>query len=131
MLPRDLYIFWVFFTYVIAVPSFIIAGYVWQILGRAGGGAVFCPHPWAASERPILNRVEQSKNFSNFWLLLKEIIPTMFHASSFTTILPWSQQDKKINHHYQLKAWVALGFVLMTFFHICFDRHCFFICISL
>ena len=96
-----------------------------------GGGPFVPPHPWAASKRSILNRVEQSKSFSNFWLLLKEIIPTMFHASSFTTILSWSQQDKKINHHYQLKAWVTLGSALMTFFHICFDRHCFFICISL
>ena len=130
VLSGDLYIFWVFFTYVIAVQSFIIAVYVWQIL-RRGGRPFAPPYPWAASKRSILNRVEQSKSFSNFWLLLKEIIPTMFHASSFTTILSWSQQDKKINHHYQLKAWVALGSALITFFHICFDRHCFFICISL
>ena len=38
------------------VPSFIIAGYVWQILG--GGGFLPSPsHPWAAPKMPILNRV--------------------------------------------------------------------------
>ena len=57
-----------FFRLGITVPSFIIAGYVWQILGR---GSLFAtPHPW----RPILSRVkeqisegpnEQSRN--DYW----------------------------------------------------------------
>ena len=41
------------------MPSFIIVGYVWQILGTEG---LFAPHhldPWAASKQPILNRVNE------------------------------------------------------------------------
>ena len=47
------------------MPNFIIAGYVWQILGRGP----FCPrpcpppHPWAAPKEPILNSVKM-KNAS-------------------------------------------------------------------
>ena len=33
---RDSYIFWVFFSQGITVPSFMIVGYVWQISGRWG-----------------------------------------------------------------------------------------------
>ena len=40
------------------VPSFIIVGFVWQILGRGP----FCPtpHPWAVPKRTVLNRVNGS-----------------------------------------------------------------------
>ena len=38
----------------IKVPSFIIVGYVWQIVGR---GAILPPHPWATPKKPTLNRV--------------------------------------------------------------------------
>ena len=37
------------------MPSFIIVGYVWQILGRSG-------HPWAAPKMPILNRINIENN---------------------------------------------------------------------
>ena len=37
---HDLCIFWIFFRSGTTVPNFIIAGYVWQILGRVGP---FCP----------------------------------------------------------------------------------------
>ena len=41
------------------MPSFIIEGYVWQILGRGEGP--FCPpHLWAAPKNPILNRVKSA-----------------------------------------------------------------------
>ena len=40
----------------ITVPSFIIVGYVRQILGM---GALFSPHPWAAPKSFILNRVNE------------------------------------------------------------------------
>ena len=39
---RDSYIFWIYFMEGITVPSFIIAGYVLQILGR---GSLFAPLP--------------------------------------------------------------------------------------
>ena len=35
------------------MPSFIIVGYAWQILGR---GVFLPPHPWAVPKRPILNK---------------------------------------------------------------------------
>ena len=35
--------FWIFF---VTMPSFIIVGYVWQILG------FMAPHPWAAPKKP-------------------------------------------------------------------------------
>ena len=35
-LSRDLYIFWILFGWGITVPSFIVVGYVWQVLGRGG-----------------------------------------------------------------------------------------------
>ena len=38
----DSYIFWIFFREGIAVPSFSIAEYVLQILGKVGA---FCPSP--------------------------------------------------------------------------------------
>ena len=41
----DSYIFWIFFRLGITVPSFIIAGYVWQILGRGGEGFFAAPFP--------------------------------------------------------------------------------------
>ena len=31
-----IFIFWIFFTWGMTVPSFIFVGYVWQILGRRG-----------------------------------------------------------------------------------------------
>ena len=34
VVPRNLYIFWIFFRSVITLPSFFIVGYVWQILAR-------------------------------------------------------------------------------------------------
>ena len=40
-MSRDLYIFWIFLGWGIAVPSFIIVGYVWQISGR---GAIHEQH---------------------------------------------------------------------------------------
>ena len=52
--------FWIFFRQVITVPSFIILGYVWQILGR---GAFLSPHPWAAPKTPILNRVKTNSSW--------------------------------------------------------------------
>ena len=39
------------------MPSFIIAGYVWQILGR-GGPKRPPPQPWAAPKKPILDRIK-------------------------------------------------------------------------
>ena len=41
-MSRDSYIFWIFFRSGITVPSFILVGYVWQILGR---GAFLPPPP--------------------------------------------------------------------------------------
>ena len=56
---RDLYVFWIFFTSGIAVSSFIIVGYVWQILG-------ICPPPSVSTpKRSILNRV---RNFMQLFL---------------------------------------------------------------
>ena len=46
---HDSYIFWIFFGEGINVPSFIIVGYVRQILGRV---AFLPPHPWAAPKSP-------------------------------------------------------------------------------
>ena len=59
---RDLYIFWIFFRYGITVPSFIIVGFVWRILGR---GVKKVPHTWAAPKKSILNRVKLSGNLWN------------------------------------------------------------------
>ena len=55
------------------LPSFIIVGYVWEILGRG----VFLPpspslHPWASPKKPILNRVK--------------IIPRCFSDETYSSI---------------------------------------------
>ena len=55
-LSSDSYSFYIFFRRGITVSSLIIAGYVWQILGRGWGS--FVPHTWAALKKPILNRVK-------------------------------------------------------------------------
>ena len=65
---NDSHIFWIFFSQDITVPSFIIVGYVWQILGRG----IFEPppplHPWAAPKSPTLNRVKScSKTVMQFF----------------------------------------------------------------
>ena len=46
------------------MPSFIIVGYVWQILGRGELFASPPPDPWAVSKMPVLNRV---KTINFFW----------------------------------------------------------------
>ena len=53
-----LYIFWIFFRWSLPVPSFIIMGYGYQVLGGWGS---FDPHPWAVPKRPILNKVKCSE----------------------------------------------------------------------
>ena len=59
----------------IAVPSFIISWYVWQIIGV---GALFVPPSMSIPERPILNRVKV--NFFLFlifsWILEKNRLST-------------------------------------------------------
>ena len=77
---RDSFIFWVVLRKGITVPSFMIAGYVWQILGRG----VFSPHPpplylWAAPKRPILNSIN-SYNWKYFKSLCET---TVFLSISF------------------------------------------------
>ena len=49
------------------MPSFIIVGYVWQILGREGFFAPppSSPHPWAAPKLSIRNRVKVNKTFES------------------------------------------------------------------
>ena len=42
------------------MPSFIIVGFVWQILGRGAKKAP--PHSRAAPKKPILNRVKFLKD---------------------------------------------------------------------
>ena len=44
---RDSYIFWIFFRYGITMPSFIIVGYLWQILGMGP----FCYPPSVSSPK--------------------------------------------------------------------------------
>ena len=57
---RGSYIFWVFFRQGVNVLSFMIIGYVWQILGR---GSIFGSlNPWAPPKRPILNKVKVNKS---------------------------------------------------------------------
>ena len=63
----------------------MIAGYVWQILGR---GAFLSPHPWAALKMCILNRVnnDYQQNLKVLYILVPnetlglslEIAPTNF-----------------------------------------------------
>ena len=59
-MSRDLYMFWIFFRQSITMLSFIIVGYVWQILGR---GAFTYPDPWAAPKRPNLNMINRKNIF--------------------------------------------------------------------
>ena len=54
---RDLYIFEIFVGSGITFPSFVIARYVWQILGRIA--FLVSPHKWRAPKRPILNSVKK------------------------------------------------------------------------
>ena len=57
---RDSYLFWIFLRQGIAVPNFIIVGYVRHILGRGAflpPPPPFPPNPWAAGKKSILNRV--------------------------------------------------------------------------
>ena len=53
---RDSYFFWIFSRQGITVPSFIIVGYVSQILAPSPPP----PHPWVAPKMHILNSVNTS-----------------------------------------------------------------------
>ena len=55
-LLRDLYIFWIFFSYGTTMLSFINVGYMWQIFGRRR--VPFCPSSVSSPEKPILNSVK-------------------------------------------------------------------------
>ena len=73
------------------MPSFIIVGYVWRILGRRGQKAP--PHPWAAPKKPILNRVRISL-FHCFWISINYLLLTYIYCCNITiffrtTILPF------------------------------------------
>ena len=61
------HVIYIFFGSSLAkVPSFIIVGYVWQILGRG----FFEPsplYPWAAPKSLILNRVKSCKRVMQFF----------------------------------------------------------------
>ena len=48
------------------MPSFIIVGYVWQILGRDLFDHIPTPHLWAAPKCPSLNRVKSCKRVMQF-----------------------------------------------------------------
>ena len=50
-----IHIFFGFYLGKLTVPSFMIAGYVWQIVRRE---ILFAPHPWAAPKKPLLKRVK-------------------------------------------------------------------------
>ena len=74
-----LYGFWIFFSQGITVPSFIIMGFVSNILGK--GPLCSSPHPWAASGRAILNRVKGKYkkifNVKNKWLNSTNIVEAL------------------------------------------------------
>ena len=56
----DTYTFWISFRQSMTVPSFIIVGYVWQILGRGGTFGPQTPPSLSSMsrpEKPILNRL--------------------------------------------------------------------------
>ena len=61
---HDSYIFWIFFRSGITVPSLIIVGHVWQILGRGA----FLPHPPSVSS-PENAHPEGGEDM--FWKCLK------------------------------------------------------------
>ena len=72
-------IFWIFHRYRITVPSFIIAGYVWQILGRRYLFAPYTPYRWADPKKPILNRVKAIYIIFIFF----KMTPFIFKLNSF------------------------------------------------
>ena len=92
---RDLYVLWIFFRKGTVVSSFNIAGYVWQILEKKGGGAHFAP----ISEQP---------QKGPFWIGLKKKVSfsvslprhIKWHLSAFRiilqTILKLSQNQNAI-----------------------------------
>ena len=74
------------------MPSFIIVGYVWRILGRRSQRAP-SPHPLAAPKKPILNRVKISF-FHCFWISINYLLLTYIYCCNITiffrtTILPF------------------------------------------
>ena len=77
------------------MPSFIIAEYVWQILGR--GVFVSPPHPWAAPKMPILNRVNNHSfdivHMEQLWIRSIKI------SGSFNTITTYRFRCVQCDHN--------------------------------
>ena len=86
----------------INVASFIVAGYVWQFIGKGG---LFAPHPWAALKRPILNRVEWIKVDWEFLIensfSTHNIIPGIFQVFWPIWIIKWTKSNQKFVNKYK------------------------------
>ena len=96
---RDSYSFLIFLRSCMTVPSFIIVGYVWQIL-RTGA---FCPplpvYPWAAPKKPILNRVNEYV-VQAFFVVVEFQICLIFMMSIISSsyyLLVWRSPKRSIN----------------------------------
>ena len=87
---RDLHIFWIFLRYVITAPSFIIVGYVWQILGR-GVDLFGLPTPIREQPRKSLSWI--GLNVKNCWHQLQQVDIVSF----FVTKICW--KVKKIDEN--------------------------------
>ena len=76
---RDSYIFWFFFRQGVTVPSFIILGYVLQILGKE----TFCPpYPSAVPKNPWIE-------LKHLWKSVSKVYQTKMIMFSFYLHLNW------------------------------------------
>ena len=90
------------------MPSFIIVGYVWQILGR--GQKAPPPHPPAAPKKPILNRVKGQLLFKINAINNRKLsnLGKHLHAPTFRYYQLW-------NYCYIKKWWDDVRFELTRF----------------
>ena len=116
---RDSYSFWNFFRQGVTVPSFIIVGYVWQILER-GGLFALPPHPWLARKKSILNRVK-SCSLANFTFrrflinLFQNISPPKSFLNTLAIFLAiYQSQSKQSRLVVQKNLWMGFNCLKTT-----------------
>ena len=99
------------------MPSFTNVGYVWQILEKR---TPFCHplplHLWAASKRPIPNRVKGSQKFCNiFWKFIKQQLSQWISADNHSKKIPKKRPWERVSCHLKLIKYTSMGVFLGVF----------------
>ena len=116
------------------MPSFIIVGYVWQILGRR---AFLPPHPWAAPKMSILNKANAflfaslSVLLKRWWSLHIATFNKPFIAFNLFWRTRWASDTVAEGHYYKSMmkrlAYLVMFVLLSGAFNLFVEKFSFFV----